>query len=173
MIGTLYRPPSSDISLINDGIYSVIEAITRKYHSYKVFLTGNLNTDLLKVSESKLTAGFYSIMCSYGFFPFIVRLTRVTSHSASILDHIWCNEPDTVRRSGINMNDITDHFPISVDLKISSDVYADAYLSFQKRVINERNKTVFKELVYRFDWNTVITDHDPESSFNPLYEENT
>ena len=90
--------------------------------------------------ESKLTADFYSIRRSYGFSPFIVRPTEVTSHSASILGHIWCNEPDTIGRCVIIMSDITDHFPVFVDFKISSDVHADAYLSFQKRVIIEQKK---------------------------------
>ena len=70
--GTLHRPQSSDISLFNDSMYSVMEAITRIYRSCKVMLTGDLSVDLLKMCESKLTADFHSIMCSYGFSPFFV-----------------------------------------------------------------------------------------------------
>ena len=90
------------------------------------------------------------------------RPNRGTSHSASILDHIWCKEPDPVWCCGIIMSDISDHFPVFVDLKISSDAHGDAYLSFQKRVTNERIENAFKESVYSFDLDSVITHHDPE-----------
>ena len=82
---------------------------------------------------------------------------------------MWCNEPDTVGRCRIFMSDITDYLPVFVVLKLSSDVHADAYPSLQRQIIIAQNKNVFKEIVYRLDWNTVITNHDPESPFNVFF----
>ena len=45
-------------------------------------------------------------------FPLIDRPTRITLHSATLLDNIFTNVFDNKIKSGIFVSDITDHYPI-------------------------------------------------------------
>ena len=44
--------------------------------------------------------------------------TRVSSQSATMLGQIWYIAISKILRSGINLNGITDHFPVFIDLNI-------------------------------------------------------
>ena len=166
VIGSIYRPPSCDVSLFIDSMYSIMNVLATKYNNEKVVLTGDTNLDLLKVCENKLTSEYCMMMNSYGFLPYIVRPTRVSCHSATILDQIWYND-DNVVRSGIILSDITDHFPVFIELNIEpSNINV---INFSRRILNSRNKAAFDELVSAFDWSTVITDSDPESSYDTFH----
>ena len=53
---------------------------------------------------------------------FKLRPTRVTGFSDNLIDHIWFNDNNYVRNSGIILSGVTDHFPICVyKLQFPSD----------------------------------------------------
>ena len=41
----------------------------------------------------------------------ITKATRITNHSATLIDHIYTNSPEKVIKSGICLADISDHLP--------------------------------------------------------------
>ena len=47
-----------------------------------------------------------------GFTPVITKVTRVTDHTSSLIDHIYTNTPEKVIKSGICLADISDHLPV-------------------------------------------------------------
>ena len=98
MIGSIYRPPTSDTSLLIDSMYAIMEVITRKCHNMKCIWTGDMNIYLFKAFENQLASEFNQLMISYGFLPYIVRPIRVSSHSATILDQIWYNDSSNFPR---------------------------------------------------------------------------
>ena len=58
------------------------------------------------------TNDFIDLMYSNGFYPLISKLTRITSHSATLIDKIFSNDLDNHKFSGILWSDISDHLPI-------------------------------------------------------------
>ena len=46
------------------------------------------------------------------FFPLIMRPTRITCHSATLIDNIFVNQFFDRSRSGLFFTDISDHLPI-------------------------------------------------------------
>ena len=52
------------------------------------YLLGDLNIDLFKYDYHKTTSNFLDTMYSYNMFPLIVKPTRVTEKSATLIDHI-------------------------------------------------------------------------------------
>ena len=44
--------------------------------------------------------------------PVITKPTRITDHSATLIDHIYTNTPETLIKSGLCLVDISDHLPI-------------------------------------------------------------
>ena len=76
------------------------------------YIMGDFNIDLLKFSSNNKISIFVNLINSNDFFPCIDRPTRITAHSATLLDYIITNDTSTKIRSGVFVTDITDHFPI-------------------------------------------------------------
>jgi len=51
-------------------------------------------------------------MYSNGFYPLVSKSTRITSHSATLIDNIFSNDPDNHKFSDILWSDISDHLPV-------------------------------------------------------------
>ena len=74
-------------------------------------MIGEFNMNLLKYQSHSETNDFIKLMVSHYLLPHILHPTRVTDHSATIIDNIFSNnvESDTVSRNILSQ--ITDHFP--------------------------------------------------------------
>ena len=57
----------------------------------EVYICGDFNFDLLKVDTDNITQYFFNLLCSYGFLPHILQPTRVTEHTATVIDNIFSN----------------------------------------------------------------------------------
>ena len=55
---------------------------------------------------------FLDIMYANTFFPLITLPTRITSHSATLIDNIFTNDFDNYAFSGLVLTDISDHLTI-------------------------------------------------------------
>ena len=74
---------------------------------------GDFNIDLLIVNLHAKTNEFVNDVISQGFLPKITRPTRITPHSATLIDHIYSNDNRPTSQndiSGIIMTDVADHF---------------------------------------------------------------
>ena len=54
-----------------------------------IYIMEDMNIDLLKFSEHGKTAEYLDNIFSQSFLPLIVKPTRITSHSATLIDHIY------------------------------------------------------------------------------------
>ena len=72
---------------------------------------GDFNIDLLKSSTHPDTEKFLSCLEAYFFSPHIIQPTRITDHSAALIDNIFFNSliHHTIR--GNILYDLTDHLP--------------------------------------------------------------
>ena len=93
----------------------------------------------------------------------IPKPTRITSHSATLIDNLFSNDPDNHKFSGILWFDISDHLPIfqitncSLKPKTKSSVY-------HKRLITSHNIENFRSHLCSINW-----DFSQSSSSNVLY----
>ena len=78
----------------------------------EIYIMGDMNIDLLKLNEHWKTGEYVENIFTHGFIPLITKPTRITDHSATLIDHIYTNRTDTNMTSGIIMTDISDHFGI-------------------------------------------------------------
>ena len=58
------------------------------------------------------TSEYLDMLLDLGYLPIITKPTRITDHSATLIDHIYTNVPQKVVKSGICFAGITDHLPI-------------------------------------------------------------
>ena len=108
-------PPKYATSCWHWYIYSkIIEIQSKIKEENKVsYLMGDFNIDLLKVNIHAKTNEFVNDVISQGFLPKITRPTRITPHSATLIDHIYSNDNRPTSQnytSGIIITDVADHF---------------------------------------------------------------
>lgn len=75
-------------------------------------IMGDLNIDLLKYNLHDKTTAYVDNIFSRGFVPLISKPTRVTTSSASLIDHMYTNTIPTTTITGIIINDVADHWYI-------------------------------------------------------------
>ena len=72
---------------------------------------GDFNLNLTNYQSHNLTGEFLDMMYFNTFFPLITRPTRITSHSATLIDNIFQNSLETNLLSSLLFTDISDHLP--------------------------------------------------------------
>ena len=117
IIGQVYRPPNLDSTRFVDELENAIESLccTNK----PIFICGDFNFDLFKTNENGPVQEFFNTFSSSGFWPLISKATRVSNQCLSLLDNIYCNDLSLVKKSGLLIDDTTDHFPVFTHLNLS------------------------------------------------------
>ena len=114
IVGVIYRPntqPRADIDIFMQTIIE-IQSIIKEENKIS-YLMGDFNIDLFKVNTHAKTNEFVNDVISQGFLPKITRPTRITPHSATMIDHIYSNDNRPTFQnniSGIIITDVADHF---------------------------------------------------------------
>ena len=87
VIGAIYRPPTGNPEEFLDKFNELLSGVTRaNKHCY---VTGDFNLDLMKHETHSITAQFLEALYSSGLIPMITKPTRITAHSATLIDNIF------------------------------------------------------------------------------------
>ena len=106
-------------------------------------------------------------------FPLIDRPTRITSHSATLVDNIFTNVLTHSIKSGVCVVDITDHFPIfQITNSLDIHKHRDDRYHF-KRNFNHQNLRKFSNLISHSNWNHILNDQCPQKSYDKFLHEFT
>ena len=117
LLGTVYRSPSFPTIEFTNYLEQILDKIN---HEHKLcLLGGDFNIDILKHDSDKGCSSFINLLSSLGFFPCISLPTRITSHSATLIDNFYCNDPSFVMLPAVIINDISDHLPISININVN------------------------------------------------------
>ena len=152
MIGSIYKHPSANIDEFISKFEQLIEELN--INRYDTYILGDMNIDLLKHHIHQQTTRYLDMLYSHDLLPVITKPTRITSHTATLIDHIYTN---TVNRliSGILTTDISDHLPVfcMADIPLKKDNKQIYFrLNFSKF-----NSESYLQDIYAIDWNA-ITD---------------
>ena len=105
----IYRAPESSVV---DFTANFPLLITRKLTvGCSTLIVGDFNIYLGKPVYPASIADFVNEIRVSHFLPLITIPTRVTSRSATVIDHIWCNFAVQFKASAI-ISSITDHYPV-------------------------------------------------------------
>lgn len=110
IVSCIYRTPGSNIDVFNEWIKEHFSHLNQKI----MFVGGDFNIDLLNPNKHKKTDDYINTLFSIGLFPLITKPSRITSHSATLIDNIFSNEIESNIVSGLMINDISDHLPVFV-----------------------------------------------------------
>jgi len=83
---------------------------------YPSIIAGDINIDLTKCNDNKATAEYVDTLLTNNFMPTIILPTRITSRTATLIDHIYYSggtqNSDSIKvKTGNFVNDISDHLP--------------------------------------------------------------
>jgi hypothetical protein len=153
IVGVIYRPPNEGLDLFNQELDILLSQLSRSNH--EIFLAGDYNIDLLKVKTHLPTRTFFNTLTSHRFLPTILRPTRITKDTATLIDNVFTNTLSDCIDSAIIIDDISDHLPIYTQTKITS-LPRNKASTQEKRQINEITKNAFNNLLLTADWSEVF-----------------
>ena len=110
IISVIYRPPNSNVNDFVQNFNSLLAKIGKE--NKLSYLLGDFNLNLMNYHSHSLTGVFVDVSYANVFVPLIVRPTRLTSYSASLIDNIFANYFCNNIVSGLFLTDVSDHLPI-------------------------------------------------------------
>ncbi|XP_042076683.1 uncharacterized protein LOC106633234 [Haplochromis burtoni] len=162
IVSCIYRTPGSKIEIFKDNMEDLFTNINQK----RMFICGDFNIDLLNPNHNKSTEEFIDSMYSIGLFPLITRPTRITSHCATLLDNIFTNIIEGKIKSGLLINDISDHLPVFASYNCHYKVNNDGHKIIYKRIRTEKTLNCLRNELLKQDWNIVYE----QTEVNKAYE---
>jgi hypothetical protein len=139
-----------------------------------VHILGDFNIDLLKYNESDFVQNYADMFFSSGFLQLIMKPTRCTSNTASLIDHIITNCNNKKLVSGILTLNISDHFPIFFSSAKPKPIVPPKFITV--RDFSVKNINAFKNDLHAISWNDVYSCEDVHecfesfsSTFNTIY----
>lgn len=149
MIGCIYKHPSANVDEFTSILNEFLQELNM--NRYEVYILGDMNIDLLKHHTHLQTGRYLDMIYSHNLLPVITKPTRITSHTATLIDHIYTN---TVNRliSGVIAVDISDHLPIFCTVETSlrkqnGQLYFRDYSKF--------NPESYLQDISAVDWNFI------------------
>ena len=165
IVGVIYRPntqPHADMDLFADKLSEIISKISNE--NKESYIMGDFNIDLLKFQTHGKTNDFIESMISKGYLPLITKPTRITTYSATLIDHIYSNATSQNYDSGIIISDVADHFGTFYASRKYSSKNIPTYT--RTRQMKQVNISNFKQLLSSTDFNSVLSDECPNSAYN-------
>ena len=101
--------------------------------------------------------------------PYILKPTRVTDTSATLIDHIYSNHTYTNHDSGIIVTDLTDHFGVFHITYDTTNKTESTYLYV--RQLKDRHIKEFKNILAQTDFSDVLNNEDPNDAYNCFLHE--
>jgi len=159
--GCIYRHPRYDMKEFLQYLDKTLTTINKE--NKEIFISGDFNADFLKIEKNKNYQEFYNLVTSNGLLPRIVRPTRVTENSATIIDNIFSNSFKRGMISGNLMLCISEHF--SQFLSIGTNNVSLKNTKIYGRDYSKFNPKDFKNDISTQKWENDLTD------INELYGE--
>ena len=126
VIGNIYRPsvnhPTLSSSQQFDQFFELFSNLLNDFaaSNTQVIIVGDFNLNALKYNLVNQVTEYIDLLFSFGFLQLIMKPTRCTPHSASLIDHVLTNTKSDLFETAILTSDISDHFPIIFFSKICS-----------------------------------------------------
>ena len=109
--GCVYRPPFMSLKTFNELLIKTLNKL--KNQNNNIYITGDFNVNTISgVKDSLATQEFKNILSSNFLHPLINKPTKITSHSATLIDNIYYNilEMGTKYDFGILCTSISNHY---------------------------------------------------------------
>ena len=164
LVGQIYRRPGSNFDNFLTKMNDLLEQISSE--NKICYLIGDFNIDISKNLYVNHVTRFVSLLTSENMFSSITKPTRVTSHSATIIDHIWSNNVFNHTKSAILLSGISDHFPVLSAFQLNNASMRINQNKSYYRNFSQNNVLNFKQALEEVDWTLVMRSRDARTAFS-------
>ncbi len=151
----------ADIDIFSSTLTNILEIINKERDS--CILLGDFNLNLLNYNIHNQTNDFVDNIFSQGFIPLIHKPTRVTSVTATLIDHIYTNILNSESISGIILTDVADHF--ATFHVAPNKMQTQKIIIKEKRIYSEANIDKFKQQLDNLDFSHILNNNDTEEAY--------
>ena len=162
IIGIVYRAPGTSSDTFNTAFDFCLDKVTRE--GKLCYIMGDFNLNLLNWTDHRPTDDFVNAVFAYGFRPLVTKPTRITPHTATLIDNILTNS-DLDTSAGILYSDISDHYPLFQFTNSCLQRTGISDRSFISRDINIQTMNSFKNDLGSIDWSDVYHAQDSDSAY--------
>ena len=112
IVGEIYRVPNTNEATSLERYQSIISKISES--NVGSLIGTDQNFDLLKIDSHKITRELFNSFVSSGHLPIILRPTRITHSTCTLIDNIYTNiaNNQSTYFSGIITTNISNHLPV-------------------------------------------------------------
>ena len=163
LVGCTYKHPGVNIDEFNGKLDERMKLFNP--NKYQLYILGDMNIDFFKCDSHPPTEAYLDMLYSNNLLPIITKPTRLTYHSATLIDHIYTNSTSKIV-SGIVMVDISDPLPVvcvtNIPVKKHNPIkYYRDYSNFDEESYLQDINEVNWNAIYSYDLHetaTKITD---------------
>ena len=159
IVGCVYKHPNLEVSDFNNYLHQLFEKISGE--KKKIVLLGDFNIDLLKLDLHDDTSTYFDIVFSFGLLPTILRPTRITCRSTTLIDNIFSNFGDVATISGNLVCSISDHLPQFAMFDFTIDKRKEKSHKLV-RSFKKFNRENFLLDFFEIDWNKEFVPNNPD-----------
>ena len=166
IIGVIYRHPCMDTTQFTDDKFSELTTKLSLERNKNVYITGDFNFDLLKISDHSATSNFYDKVTSNLLIPLITLPTKINNKNNTLIDNIFTNQfnPDII--SGNFTVNISDHLPSFMITPRGNQMHLPKKHNIYTRELNNFDRENFLMDILAVDWDSSIIEDDANLSFN-------
>ena len=149
-----------------DFVHNTVDRINKE-NKYCLLL-GDFNIDLLKFDSHPGSEELTNTLGSFSFHPQILKPTRITHHSATLIDNIFFNSLEHHTISGNILSGITDHLPNFIIINKFSALPKN--VKIYKRDYSNLDKDALASELSSIDWNEVFVSDSEATNVNTLFQ---
>ena len=170
ILGNVYRSPSREPEKFIQFMEDMFLALHRHRHKHIIF-AGDFNIDLLNYEKDIFSQKLTDIMANHGFLQTVSRPTRITDHSATLIDHVYSNISEYITSTNIVTLDLSDHLAVVTNLVLSSNSASSSERLTKRtktpyRRFNAENNEKFRRLISEETWPEVESETDAQTKFD-------
>ncbi len=166
VVTCIYRSPGSSITAFNNKFEQLLVGLNENKVS---IICGDFNINLLNVSNHTSSSDFLDLMYSRGLYPTITKPSRITSSCATLIDNIFVNILEKTIKSGLLINDITDHLPIFVTYFCEVNINKEKY-SKVIRLRTEERLNRFRNDLMKEHWDHVYSTNNVNKAYELFFK---
>lgn len=166
IVGVIYRPntePHADMDIFSSNMEDIMDTIHNE-NNKQCMIMGDCNVDLLRFESHAKTNDFLEGIFSHGFIPVISKPTRVTTSTATLIDHMYSNLITSSYHSGIIINDVADHFGIFCIFQ--GKYKRDKQAISKHRSFKTENMIKFKNMLKDTDFGDILNIECPDLAYD-------
>ena len=150
IVGSLYRPPNLPPIEFITKYEKLLKMVEQEKKELILGLDHNL--DLLKCATHKQTETFLETNLEHGLTPTIIRPTRITHSSATLIDNVMVSKKFCgITRSGILIENASDHLACLVRIENFRTKKSDK-ICITSRDTRDKNMSKLKEELRDINW---------------------